>query len=111
MRQKPDSVSSGRTLPFEFLVDGRLREVQVPGRVTVNGGEAYVACCLGGLGLAQLPRYHARAMLDDGRLREVLHAWPAPSMPVTVLYPRQRQLSPRVRVFADWLADVMRDVE
>jgi DNA-binding transcriptional LysR family regulator len=28
-------------------------------------------------------------------------------MPVSVLYPHQRQLSPRVRVFVDWLSDVM----
>jgi len=31
---------------------------------------------------------------------------PAP-MPVSVLYPHHRQLSPRVRVFVDWVADVM----
>ncbi|TWI51750.1 transcriptional regulator, LysR family [Pseudoduganella flava] len=101
------SIAAGRMLPFEFLVDGQLREVQVPGRVTVSTGEAYVACCAGGLGFAQLPRYHVRQMLAEGTLREVLAQWPAPSLPVTVLYPRQRQLSPRVRVFADWLADVM----
>lgn len=30
-------------------------------------------------------------------------------MPVTVLYPHSRQLSPRVRVFVDWLAEVMQN--
>lgn len=99
--------ASGRTLPFEFLVDGKLRELQLPGRVSVSGGEAYVTCCAGGLGLVQLPRYRVQAMLADGTLREVLPQFPPPSLPVTVLYPHQRQLSPRVRVFADWLADVM----
>jgi LysR family transcriptional regulator for bpeEF and oprC len=84
-----------------------LQAVQLPGRVTVTDGEAYVACCSGGMGLAQLPRYHVRQALADGVLSEVLPAFPPPVLPVTVLYPRQRQLSPRVRVFADWLADVM----
>jgi len=101
------SAASGRTLPFEFLVDGALRTLQLPGRVSVSSGEAYVACCIGGMGFAQLPRYHVREQLAAGALREVLPEYPPPALPVTVLYPRQRQLSPRVRVFADWLADVM----
>ncbi|TWI65226.1 transcriptional regulator, LysR family [Pseudoduganella lurida] len=101
------AASSGRLLPFEFLVDGVLRTVQVPGRVSVSGGEAYVACCVGGLGLAQLPRYRVQRRLAEGTLREVLPDFPPPALPATVLYPRQRQLSPRVRVFADWLAEVM----
>lgn len=101
------SATSGRMLPFEFLVDGALRAVQLAGRVSVSGGEAYVACCAGGLGFAQLPRYRVRTLLASGALREVLPEYPPPSLPVTVLYPRQRQLSPRVRVFADWLAEVM----
>jgi DNA-binding transcriptional LysR family regulator len=28
-------------------------------------------------------------------------------MPISVLYPRSRQLSPRVRVFIDWLVEVV----
>ena len=64
-------------------------------------------CCANGLGLIQLPRYHVAAQLQDGSLREVLGAWRPPDMPVSVMYPHQRQLSPRVRVFVDWLADLM----
>jgi len=29
-------------------------------------------------------------------------------MPVSVLYPHHRQLSPRVRVFVDWVAEVFK---
>jgi DNA-binding transcriptional LysR family regulator len=32
----------------------------------------------------------------------VLPAWPPRPVPVSLLYPRNRQLSPRVRVFLDW---------
>jgi DNA-binding transcriptional LysR family regulator len=42
--------------------------------------------------------------LAGGRLIEVLSATPPPSAPVSLLYPRSRQLSPRVRVFLDWAA-------
>ena len=37
-----------------------------------------------------------------GRLIEVLPETSPPSAPVSLLYPRNRQLSPRVRVFLDW---------
>jgi DNA-binding transcriptional LysR family regulator len=33
----------------------------------------------------------------------VLSDWPTPSVPVSLLYPRNRQLSPRVRVFIDYV--------
>jgi DNA-binding transcriptional LysR family regulator len=55
-----------------------------------------------------LPRYHVERQLAAGSLREVLGAYRPAPMPVSVLYPHHRQLSPRVRVFVDWVADRMR---
>jgi len=37
---------------------------------------------------------------------EVLPAFRAPPLPLTVLYPQNRHLSPRVRVFIDWLVEL-----
>ena len=104
------SPTSGRTQPLDFMVDGRLRVIDVPGTVTVNSGDIYVASCRAGFGMIQLPRYNVAADLAAGRLREVLTSCPPPSMPVSVMYPAQRQLSPRVRVFVDWLVELMADL-
>lgn len=101
------SPSSGKLFPFEFIVDGVLRSIELPGPVSVSSAEAYLACCRSGLGLVQMPRYHVAPWLADGSFRAVLPQWQPAPMPVSVLYPQQRQLSPRVRVFADWLSDVM----
>jgi DNA-binding transcriptional LysR family regulator len=101
------SPASGKIFPFDFLVDGQPRSVMLPGSVSVSSAEAYADCCANHLGLIQLPRYHVAQRLADGSFREVLGAWRPPAMPVSVLYPHQRQLSPRVRAFVDWLADVM----
>ena len=101
------STATGKLFPFDFMVDGAARSVTLPGAVSVGNAEAYVLCCANDLGLIQLPRYHVAAQLRDGSFREVLGEWRPPAMPVSVLYPHQRQLSPRVRVFVDWLADVM----
>ncbi|HSI56920.1 MAG TPA: LysR substrate-binding domain-containing protein [Ideonella sp.] len=100
--------ASGKILPFEFLVDGVLRTLQLKGPTTVSHADAYAACCEAGLGYAQMPRYHVEKQLAAGTLREVLVPFRPAPMPVSVLYPHHRQLSPRVRVFVDWVADCMR---
>ena len=71
---------------------------------SVTGPESYLLGVQLGLGLAQLPRFHVEADLANGTLVELLKDTPPPSEPVSILYPRSRQLSPRVRTFIDWAA-------
>lgn len=92
---------------FETM-DGDLTVLHtMPGAVTVNSSEAYTAACLAGLGLIQVPLLGAKEQIDAGRLIRVLDDWPARPMPVTLLYAHRRNLSKRVRVVMDWLAQVM----
>ena len=98
------STASGNVLPLEFQVDGTLRHITPPTSITVTGAEMYVAAARHGLGLIQVPRYHAADDLAAGTLVEVLPAFPPSPTPVSLLYPHSRQLSPRVRVFIDWLS-------
>lgn len=42
--------------------------------------------------------------LARGSLLPLLAQYPPTPMPVSLLYPRNRQLSPRVRVFIDWFS-------
>jgi DNA-binding transcriptional LysR family regulator len=100
--------TTGKIVPFEFLVEDERRTVQLRGSATVSHADAYVSCCEAGLGFIQLPRYHVERQLAEGSLCEVLAEHRPPAMPVSVLYPHHRQLSPRVRVFVDWVADRMR---
>lgn len=99
--------SSGKLLPFEFVVDGERKTMLLPGNVTVASADAYTLCCEAGLGFVQLPRYHVEPQLAAGTLRAVFPSLQPPPMPVSVLYPHHRQLSPRVRVFVDWVAGRM----
>ncbi len=91
---------------LELLIDGQVRELSLHGWVSVNDAENYVICALRGCGLIQLPRFHVEDELRDGRLVEVLSDWPCPDFPLSALYPYHRQLSPRVRVFIDWLTQL-----
>jgi DNA-binding transcriptional LysR family regulator len=100
------SSSHDRTYPLELMVEGQVRQFELAHWIAVNDAESYVACALRGCGLIQLPRYHVEDELRDGRLVEVLSDWPSTGMVVSAMYPHHRQLSPRVRVFVDWLVSV-----
>jgi DNA-binding transcriptional LysR family regulator len=100
------SSSNGQYFPLEFTVGGKPRYLTPPVAVSVTGAETNVALARLGLGLIQVPRYHVEADLAAGSLVEILAAYPPSPSPVSVLYPHSRQLSPRVRVFIDWLSGV-----
>jgi DNA-binding transcriptional LysR family regulator len=95
-----------RRYPFELVVDGQAREFELGGWISVNDAESYVTSALRGCGLIQLPRFHVEDELREGRLVEVLDAWSSTGLPVSAMYPHHRQLSPRVRVFVDWLISI-----
>lgn len=100
------SSTSGAPIPLEFKVGDKVEHVALPVTVAVNAAESFVAAARLGLGLIQVPRYHVERDLHEGRLVEVLESCCPTPTPVFLLYPRNRQLSPRVRVFIDWLAGV-----
>jgi DNA-binding transcriptional LysR family regulator len=100
------SSATGALLPLEFVKDGIARNVTLPATLSVTGAESYSAAARLGLGLIQAPRYNLEADLQRGTLVEVLPEHPPAPSPVSLLYPRNRQLSPRVRVFIDWLVEV-----
>jgi len=98
------STATGSTLPLEFVHGGEVRNVTLPSAVTVSGAETNTMLARLGLGLIQVPLYHVAKDLADGTLVRVLPDQPPTPSPVSLLYPHSRQLSPRVRVFIDWLA-------
>jgi len=103
------SPSTGRIEPWEWVEDGALRSLSMRGRVTVNSAEAYIACCVAGLGLIQNPAYDLRPHLDAGELVEVMPDHRAEPLQMTLLYPHRRHLSRRVQVFADWLQALLEE--
>jgi LysR family transcriptional regulator for bpeEF and oprC len=97
---------SGRILDLDFVVDGQSIDVPMKGTIAVNDAEAYLRCGLEGFGLIQPPRFMALDHLRRGQLKEVLPAWRPVPMPISAVYPHNRHLSPKVRVFVDWVAEM-----
>lgn len=103
------SPSTGRVEDWEWLENGTLHTRTMRSRVTANSAEAYIASCLAGLGLIQIPAYDVRPHLEAGALVEVLPDFPAEPMTMTILYPTRQHLSHRLHVFADWLEALLRE--
>lgn len=102
------SSRTGRELPWEYLSgDGSEQAFDMPSRVVVNNAESYIACCLAGLGLIQIPRFDVQHLLDAGQLVEVMPTCRPASMPVSLLYPHRRQRSRRLAVFHEWFGALM----
>jgi DNA-binding transcriptional LysR family regulator len=98
------SLTTGQLRQLEFVVGDNVRRIAVKSTLSVTGPESYLAGGRLGLGLVQVPRFHVQSHLDSGSMLQVLSDWPPPAMPVSLLYPHNRQLSARVRVFLDWAA-------
>ena len=97
------SSATGGVLPLEFMVQAERRTVMLPMKLSLNGADSYSAAARQGLGLIQVPRYALEEDFARGTLVEVLRDTPPSPTPTSILYPRNRQLSPRVRVFIDWV--------
>lgn len=89
---------------FEYW-DGKVyQNLEMPSQVTVNNSEAYLAACLAGLGIIQVPVSGIDHYLKNGQLVEVLPQLQAEPMAVSLLYAQRRNLSRRLRALIEWLA-------
>lgn len=83
--------------------------IDVHGRhvLAVDDGNAYLAAGLAGLGILWLPRYMADAHAARGELVELFTDWRLAPMPLYVAYPPNRHVSAKLRVFIDWVVELV----
>jgi DNA-binding transcriptional LysR family regulator len=96
----------GRPIPWIFMVDSEPLEVKMKSLITVNDADAYMTCAMEGFGMIQPTLFMALPHLLDGSLKEVLASANPKPKPISILYPHNRHLSAKVRVFADWVAEL-----
>ena len=72
----------------------------------VNESTAHLSALLAGLGLGQAFKFMVAPHVERGGLRTVLDDWTRPRHPLHVVYPSNRHLSAKLRLFVDWVAEV-----
>lgn len=99
--------STGKPRTWEFLRKG-VREVFEPeARVVIGNAEATVDAAVQGMGVVHTLDFLVEPAIREGKLARVLTGWEAPGPPISVVYPSNRYLSARVRVFADFVKQVL----
>ena len=103
------SPRSGKTVDWVFSKDGTRVQTSLRGHIALEDENSYVAAAEAGLGIAQIPAFVLKEAMERGTLELVLGDWfPDPS-PLYVVYPQNRHLSNKVRVFVDWVAELLRE--
>ena len=102
-----DHALGNRSNDFLYLDGKELKTVKSGGSVTVNSTETYAVACVAGLGIIQVPILGIGTYLTSGQLVSILPKFRAPPMPVSLVYPHRRHISRRVKIFMDWLSDIM----
>jgi DNA-binding transcriptional LysR family regulator len=98
---------SGKPFPYAMHRDGERIEVQGRYVLSVDDGNAYLEAGLAGLGVLWLPDYMSRAHLARGELVLLFEDWRLDPMPLYVAYPPNRHVSIKLRVFIEWVAELM----
>jgi LysR family transcriptional regulator for bpeEF and oprC len=101
------SAKTGRMFEWDFARQGERIQIKAPGRIAVNDGHAYLDACRAGVGIGQLSLWAAEPYLESGVLEQVLDDWCVDPLPLHVVYPQNRHLSAKVRVFVEWLAELL----
>jgi len=100
------SARTGKIYDWDFTRDGERVQVALPGHIALNDSNAYTAAGLAGLGIVQMSKLMMEPMLKDGRFESVLDDWVSDPLPIHVVYPQNRHLSAKVRVFVEWVAEL-----
>jgi DNA-binding transcriptional LysR family regulator len=101
------SARTGRVLSYAMRRNDERIEVQGRYVIALDDGNAYLAAGLAGLGVLWLPDYMSQAHRASGELVPLFPDWRFDPMPLYVAFPPNRHLSARLRVFIDWIAELM----
>jgi LysR family transcriptional regulator for bpeEF and oprC len=94
---------NGRIRDWRFAENGDVREINVNGAMTFNSGEALAAAAAAGLGVIQVAEYYAWPLIESGRLVELLTDYRTEGHDISVVFPQQKRVAPKLRVFVDFL--------
>jgi DNA-binding transcriptional LysR family regulator len=77
--------------------------------VSTNDANAQLVAGLTGLGILHTHLFIAKPSIDSGKLVPILQEWSAEPVPISVAYSPNRHLSARVRIFVNWMAQLLEE--
>lgn len=100
------SHKTGKSYDWDFRRGDEKIILPPRGGIAFNDSNAYIRAGLAGLGVVQMTDYLMMEHVAAGKMVQVLPDWTSDPLPVNVVYPQNRHLSAKVRVFVEWVADL-----
>ena len=100
------SPRTGRSFDWVFAKNGRRIQNSLRGHIALDDENSYLAAAEAGLGIAQIPAFVLKEAMERGSLELLLGDWFPEPAPLNVVYPQNRHLSNKIRVFVDWVAEL-----
>lgn len=104
------STRTGKAVPATFGDGATLMQVEANAFLSVNEGNAHLAAGLSGVGIIHSFDFKVRPYIASGHLVPILESWRPAPYPYHVVYPQNRHLSQRLRLFIDWLAETFKQL-
>ncbi len=98
---------TGKAVPYAMHSGDESLKVQGRHALAVDDGNAYLAAGLAGLGILWLPDYMARPHRASGELVPLFEDWRLDPMPLYIAFAPNRHVSTKLRVFIEWVAELM----
>jgi LysR family transcriptional regulator for bpeEF and oprC len=102
---------SSRANEWRFKIDDVVRDVKLPFSLSFNSIEPLGISAFEGQGIVQLNDLVVSYPIAQGKLVEVLREYSCEGPSLSVVYPRATQQLAKVRVFAEFAADLLRGYE
>jgi LysR family transcriptional regulator, regulator for bpeEF and oprC len=99
------SAKTARIFPLSFIEkNGSEQLIHLDHLAAANDADTHIELTCAGLGIAQLPLTQTlRVRMEQGQLTRILSDWNAGELPLYVMYPRNRHLNLRLKVFVEWV--------
>ncbi len=116
--KKPKDLEEHHCLNFEGFEDGiwHLKamgksavKVRVKGAVSSNNLNSLHRLAVSGVGIILLPSFLCVEDVSQGRLKQILKDYNADQLPIYLVYPNQKFIPKRVRVFMDFVSENLKD--
>jgi len=101
--------ASGRPHPWRLERDGEHASAEPEARVVVNDALTISKLVYQGVGIGAVSAYLCCDDLSQGHLERVLPGWSLVALPVSLVFPSRREVSPIVRAFVDYMLELNRD--
>ncbi|OGT53583.1 MAG: hypothetical protein A3F17_00170 [Gammaproteobacteria bacterium RIFCSPHIGHO2_12_FULL_41_15] len=88
---------------WRFIINGQDKIIKVQGDFQVNSSLCLAKAAASSAGIAKLPGYMINDEIKEGRLETVLHEYCPRDIGIYMVYPQNRLIAPKVKVFIDFL--------